>query len=222
MKSICKIYYKVLLEKSTFVLDFLLPRFHFNEDRLRDILANSRALPLYDRGKDCYFLLPYRDSYCKELFWSIKFKNNKNAAELLGSFVWLNIQTFAKNIISGDGKLLIVSVPTTKARITKRGFDQVQIICTAIQKNNTFANIEYIRGVVEKIGSGKPQSWNKNKGTRSVSTARAFVLRKPELVRGRTILLLDDIVTTGSTMHEVRRLLLTAGAKKVVCFAVAH
>ena len=43
----------------------------------------------------------------------------------------------------------------------------------------------------------------------------------PELVRGKRVLMLDDIITTGATAGEAARMLLTAGAKEVHCGAVA-
>ena len=49
----------------------------------------------------------------------------------------------------------------------------------------------------------------------------AFRITDPELVRGKRILLLDDIITTGTTASECARVLLTAGAKEVYVAAVA-
>ena len=43
----------------------------------------------------------------------------------------------------------------------------------------------------------------------------------PEAIRGKTIWLLDDILTTGATASEAARTLLTAGAKQVYCAVVA-
>ena len=50
---------------------------------------------------------------------------------------------------------------------------------------------------------------------RKANILGAFVVTDPELVRGKCVLLLDDIVTTGATASECARVLLTAGAKEV-------
>jgi predicted amidophosphoribosyltransferase len=48
-----------------------------------------------------------------------------------------------------------------------------------------------------------------------------YKVQNPEQFAGKRILLLDDIVTTGATVSECARVLLTAGAKEVYCAAIA-
>ena len=198
----------------TLFFDFILPRSEYTVTVIAQIAHTlGHTLPIFEPQRSVYYLLPYRHPYVKDLFWSIKFKHNKHAARLLGSFVWSEISTLEKD--------LLVTVPTTQKRIHARGFDQVhEIACGIVSVAGK--KIEYIPNVLQKDNHLNPQSWNKNKSTRSLSIAHAFVVRKPQLVYGRTVLLLDDIVTTGSTMSEARRVLLEAGAKQVICLAVAH
>ena len=49
-----------------------------------------------------------------------------------------------------------------------------------------------------------------------------FEIKNPEIVKGRTIVVIDDVTTTGGTISEIIKILKKAGAKKVVGFAVAH
>ena len=57
---------------------------------------------------------------------------------------------------------------------------------------------------------------------RRENLAGAFSLAHPELVANRNIMLLDDVITTGSTVEEIRGVLLQAGAKQVLAVALAH
>ena len=52
--------------------------------------------------------------------------------------------------------------------------------------------------------------------------AGVFKLTESEKIKGRSIILLDDVTTTGATLLEARKVLLQGGAKSVMCVAVAH
>ena len=69
--------------------------------------------------------------------------------------------------------------------------------------------------VLRKIRHTKPQSQMGSAAHRRANILGAFTVLDPELVRGKKILLLDDIITTGATASEAARILLTAGAKEV-------
>ena len=49
-----------------------------------------------------------------------------------------------------------------------------------------------------------------------------FFIKNPGLVKGRNIIIFDDVVTTGATIKEARKTLKSAGAKKVIAFTLAH
>ena len=57
---------------------------------------------------------------------------------------------------------------------------------------------------------------------RRANIAGAYRAADPELVQGKRILLIDDIITTGSTLSECARTLREAGAAEVLCAAVAR
>ena len=50
----------------------------------------------------------------------------------------------------------------------------------------------------------------------------AFAVARPEYVRGRTVLLVDDVMTTGSTLSECAKTLLKAGASRIWCITLAR
>ena len=62
----------------------------------------------------------------------------------------------------------------------------------------------------------------KNDASRRANVLSAYQVTDPALVEGRRVLLIDDIVTTGSTLSECARVLRTAGATDVVCAALAR
>ena len=112
---------------------------------------------------------------------------------------------------------ILTWVPVGRLRRLRRGFDQCQLLSEAVGKELGIPRQKLLR----KIRNNPPQS-----GLNSVSARKANVLGVYKAVdgidiRGKRIILVDDIFTTGATMNECARVLLSAGAKEVHGAAVA-
>ena len=105
-------------------------------------------------------------------------------------------------------------VPIAALRRWKRGYDQVELIAkqTAAQLDQKAVRL------LKKVRNTPPQSGLKDVSQRRANVLGAYIPVNPDAIRGKKVLLLDDIVTTGATASECSRVLLTAGAKEV-CFA---
>jgi len=68
----------------------------------------------------------------------------------------------------------------------------------------------------------KPQAEIKNRRKRLENIKGAFFIKDKEKIKGKTILLIDDVVTTGGTLKEASLVLKEAQAKKVCAFTLAH
>ena len=102
-------------------------------------------------------------------------------------------------------------VPISRQRKRKRGYDQVELFGKVLAEE---LGLELVPAL-KKVRNTKPQSTMGSISHRKANILGAFVVTDPELVRGKCVLLLDDIVTTGATASECARVLLTAGAKEV-------
>lgn len=111
---------------------------------------------------------------------------------------------------------LAAEVPMTPRDLRRRGFNQSQLLAKSVSRA---LHIRHGR-VLRKIRQTAPQH-TLGRPQRLRNVTGAFTVRKPEQVRGKRILLIDDIVTTGSTLRACREALLKAGAESVVCMAVA-
>ena len=108
-------------------------------------------------------------------------------------------------------------VPVSRLRRMKRGYDQCQLLCDAMVEQLQLPSHRALR----KIRHTPPQSGLSSVPERKANVLGAYKLVKQIDVRGKRILLVDDIYTTGSTMNECARVLLTAGAKEVHGAAIA-
>ena len=117
-----------------------------------------------------------------------------------------------------DGEFdLITWVPISRRRKFRRGYDQVELLAQAVSKELGMESISCLK----KIRHNPPQSTVMGEAQRRANVLNVYQVRDPERFAGKRILLLDDIVTTGATVSECARVLLTAGAKEVYCAAIA-
>ena len=112
---------------------------------------------------------------------------------------------------------IVTWVPVSRQRLRRRGFDQVELLAKAVSPELGIS----AEGLLEKIRNNQANSGLKTSAERRANVLGAYRAVHPELLRGKRVLLLDDIVTTGATASECARVLLTAGAEEVIFAAVA-
>ena len=141
-----------------------------------------------------------------------KFYNRRSYGAVYGRLLAMMLSS--KPLCDYD---ILTWVPVSRRRRWLRGYDQVELIArSAGQELNTPAI-----AVLKKIKHTKPQSRLPDYARRKANVMGVFSVSDPALIAGKRILLLDDIITTGATVSECARVLLTAGAKEVHCAAVA-
>ena len=108
-------------------------------------------------------------------------------------------------------------VPIAFLRKMKRGYDQGDLLAEALGNELNVPAVKTLR----KIRNTPPQSGIKDVARRRANVLGAYRCVDAEAVRGKRVLLLDDVLTTGATASECARVLLTAGAKEVFCATLA-
>ncbi len=118
----------------------------------------------------------------------------------------------------GDVKFDIVTcVPQTKRKRRKRGYNQSALLAKVIAKQLSLPYDELLL-----IKTRETADQHGLKGNARIKNLKdAFAADNPESVKDKTILLCDDIKTTGATLNECRKTLLKAGAAAVCCTTIA-
>ncbi len=116
---------------------------------------------------------------------------------------------------------ILVSVPTSRRRLIRRGFNPSEFIAICIKDSLT--DLQLMTNALEKSKETKPQK-QLSRTARLSNVKNSMRVRESykKIISGRNIIVVDDVATTGSTLNEARRALLAAGAKKVLCLALAH
>ena len=105
---------------------------------------------------------------------------------------------------------MIVPIPLHKNRLRQRGYNQSEIIAKTLAEET---GIKMDSKAVKRVRDTKHQS--ELFGADRISNVSGAFAADPERVRGRKILLIDDIATMGMTLNSCRRAMLSAGAAKV-------
>lgn len=104
-------------------------------------------------------------------------------------------------------ELLILPVPLAYRRLWKRGYNQASLIARPAAKYLN-AQIDY-DSVRRKY---RPDMGHKSASQRKRNIAGVFTVHRPDKIRGRAILIIDDVYTTGATFEELARVLKRNGA----------
>ena len=155
-------------------------------------VSDAEALREGPGGLRCAGGVWYEDT-AREALLRLKFHGNSAAAGPMGEL----IARCAAERFAGEFDT-VTWAPVSKKRLRKRGYDQAELLARSACK---LWDTEPVR-LLEKVMDNPPQS-------------------DAELMKGKRILLVDDICTTGATLTECIRVLKDAGAADVVCAVVA-
>lgn len=111
---------------------------------------------------------------------------------------------------------LMVPIPVSPKTLTQRGYNQTLLLAKEVERYTGMPCVE----ALQKQKETKAQR-ELTRQERATNIVDAFVVERPEEIAGKRILLVDDIITTGSTLNEAARILLKAGAVEcgALCFA---
>lgn len=143
------------------------------------------------------------DDFSK-IIYQLKYGGMKRLGKFLGEITGreLILQFEKENLREFD---LIIPVPLYKTKYRERGYNQSDLICNGINK---YLELEFIPDLVKRVKYTSTQT-KLNREQRIDNMKDAFELNKnyKDLIYGKSIIVVDDVVTTGSTMNEVIKVL---------------
>lgn len=153
----------------------------------------------------------------KEAVLSFKFYNNPNYSEQFAISMSKAIYKEYSDYLSTENQFdIITCVPCTKKRYYERGYNQSQLLAKEL---SDYFNIEFQPVLLKTKDTEAQHTLPKDK--RKSNVQGVFSLDKNYKITDKNILLIDDILTTGSTMSECVNTLYKNGAKIVLCATYA-
>lgn len=161
---------------------------------------------------DSWAAVWYYDEYIRKSLHRFKFNRARHYAPVYGRLLAMKLLTEYP-----EGFDVLTWVPVSRWRRFTRGYDQVELLAEAVGRELGMVPVRTLR----KLRNNRPQSGISGIEKRRANVLGVYRAESPEQVRGKRVLLLDDIITTGATAGEAARVLLTAGAKEVHCGCIA-
>ncbi|OHA99355.1 MAG: hypothetical protein A3H52_01100 [Candidatus Zambryskibacteria bacterium RIFCSPLOWO2_02_FULL_39_26] len=167
-------------------------------------------------------LFHYKDKRVKAIIWELKYKENTMPLQHIGKLLFEEIFALISDIslFSGKAEFLLIPIPISRERKFERGYNQSEYIAKSVLENDFDRILLYAPQWFQKITDTPVQSHSHTKTERMKNLADCF--NADPRVEGKYVILIDDVVTTGSTLLEARKTLLEAGARDVFAFTIAH
>lgn len=188
-----------------------LPRTHYELHPDNPLMQHFMEWPEVLRATA--YIYYYKEGKYSSLIHHLKYYDHPEVGTFLGGL--------AANELKSSGFFddidLIVPVPLSKKKFRKRGYNQCDYIARGISKATgipTRANcIERVIDTDTQTRKGQTERWKNTEGI--------FRVIKPETIKGRHLLLIDDVSTTGATLHACITALLTHSGVRISVFTLA-
>ncbi len=161
---------------------------------------------------DSWTAVWYYEGQARHSLLRYKFQGKRSHAQGYGRLLAMKLLQ-----AQPEGFDLLTWVPVSPLRKFFRGYDQVELLAHAVGRELGMEPLPLLR----KVRHNRPQSRIRGDAHRRANVLGAYRAENAPLLNGKSILLLDDIITTGATAGECARVLLTAGGKEVHCGAMA-
>ena len=154
------------------------------------------------------------NEFSRGLVHALKYQGADYVAPYMGEFMARRFSMFTQ---FADVNL-VIPVPLYKARLKKRGYNQSELLARAFCKA---ANLTLDTTSLLRVRDTQSQT-HLGRKERQENMADAFTVSNPPTVKGKTILLIDDVATTGATLEACAQALRKAGAKRIMAFTFAR
>ncbi len=153
-----------------------------------------------------------KNSVIKKLISSFKYKFCEEMASFLGEL--LNKEMY---LIPNLSNSVFVPVPIHKKRLKFRGFNQTQLLAFQLSRKFDLPLLDCLQRNRFKVGQAKLARKERLKNLKG-----AISLKAEHELSGKSVILIDDVATTGSTLNECSKVLKESGVKRVYALVLAR
>lgn len=159
----------------------------------------------------------YKTEPMRAIIGDFKYNQAYALATPLASFMaqWLAKNGYAPMFARDD--ILLLPVPSHPKRMRQRGFNPAQRLAAALASELSLP----LDSATLKKRRNNPQQMSLQREKRATNVEGAFSLPHPEAARGKVVVLVDDVLTTGATLRECAKAVRAARPKEVWALVLA-
>ncbi len=177
-----------------------------------------------------FFYHPDTSRAESKVIYSLKHKDSRDLFDFLAAELYPRLDDLLSELEIDIKDCILTFVPRTKKAIIKNGFDQGERLCKGTAKRSETLCLPLLTregGKEQKRLSRKQRKKNAEKAVYANTSMKGFAEEYrekslAEILTGKTVIIIEDIITTGATVQRAIRCLRDNGAKSVLVCAVAR
>ncbi|HTH93296.1 MAG TPA: hypothetical protein VL576_02350 [Candidatus Paceibacterota bacterium] len=162
----------------------------------------------------------YGNKIVQKAIWELKYHHKSAAAKILAQHGAPEVIEFLSSLLQSTTptKIVLVPIPQHYTKTFQRGFNQSALIAKWLSR---YIPSTEVRPMIKKHRSTIPQAKAMSKAERQ-KNLKGSMRATQKLDRKTLYILVDDVITTSSTINEASRALCAAGARNICAVAIAH
>jgi ComF family protein len=191
-------------------------------DKLETELESKRALTAGSIEElPARPIFAYDDPLIKRLIWLLKYQAHRHSSQILAKHLHeIILEDIAEeHIWRNVAKFTLVPIPLSNKRRKQKGFNPPALIALEVARM-TPQYFEIREDILFKIKETKPQSQTSSRKERLENLKNCYEARGN--LKGMNIILIDDVLTTGTTIKEAKKALRRSGAPRILSYTIAH
>ncbi len=186
-----------------------LPLTNFHKGNIN--ILKQRLSSIHHLNQAYAYLQYNKEGIAQKMLHKLKYNNNEEIGHTLGLWMGYEISNEISNID------IIIPVPLHEKKLALRGFNQCDSICMGLSEALT---IPWLKDIVIRSKFNTTQT-KKTKIDRWINVEQLFLVTHQDQIKGKHILIVDDVITTGATIESISNVIIESGAKcvSVACIA---
>ena len=155
-----------------------------------------------------------KDNSIQHIVHHIKYNNEKNLGIFMGKLMGMKI----KSLLKKHEIDFMIAMPLHPKKEKQRGYNQATLLCHGIKE---ISQVNYIENAILRMQHTQTQT-KKSRIERWQNVSEVFNIPDHSIIKGKNILIIDDVITTGASTEACGKALLDKGARSISICGLAH